>query len=140
MFIWYYSHQAKPIYSNLQPDLLMEYQSSQSKGRSVLKYYCFILPFVGIALIMPPELGAQTPTFRAWEYVRANGSPILLSIGHVDPCVVDWDGDGMKDLLVGQFSGGKIRFYKNTGTNCYPVFTTYTYLKADGVDITLPSG
>ena len=95
---------------------------------------------VGIAMLLPAELNAQAPTFRKWEYVKANNNPILLSIGHAAPCVVDWDGDGIKDLLVGQFTSGKIRFYKNSGTDCFPVFTNFTYLQADGKDIVLPSG
>lgn len=104
-----------------------------------MKPFAAVTLLLGIALLAG-ELNAQAPAFRKWEYVKANGIPVLLSIGHADPCVVDWDGDGIKDLLVGQFSSGKIRFYKNSGTNCFPVFTNFTYLKADGVDIVLPSG
>lgn len=35
--------------------------------------------------------------------------------GFASPCWADVDGDGKKDLLVGQFAGGKIKFYKNLG-------------------------
>ena len=31
------------------------------------------------------------------------------------PCWADIDGDGLKDLLVGQFANGNIRVYKNLG-------------------------
>jgi len=93
-----------------------------------------------LALWAQADLSAQAPVFENEELIYANGSPITLSIGHADPCVVDWDGDDIKDLLVGQYSSGKIRFYKNSGTNSAPVLTTYSFLKADGVDITLPSG
>lgn len=36
--------------------------------------------------------------------------------GHAAPCWADFDGDGKKDLLVGQFRKGKIKFYKNNGS------------------------
>ncbi len=72
--------------------------------------------------------------------INANGAPIVLSVGHANPLVHDWNGDGLKDLIVGQFSFGKIRFYPNEGTITDPVFTGYTFMQADGSDISLSSG
>jgi hypothetical protein len=37
------------------------------------------------------------------------------SPGYAAPCWADVDGDGKKDLLVGQFNKGKIRVFKNLG-------------------------
>jgi len=37
------------------------------------------------------------------------------SPGYAAPSWADIDGDGKKDLLVGQFSKGKIRVFKNLG-------------------------
>ena len=72
--------------------------------------------------------------------IEASGTPITLAIGHANPLVFDWNGDGLKDLIVGQYSSGKIRLYPNEGTNADPVFSSYTFMQADGTDISLSSG
>jgi hypothetical protein len=43
--------------------------------------------------------------------------------GRSAPRIYDWDGDGNKDLLVGQLSGN-IYYLRNTGENTAPVFNT----------------
>jgi len=35
--------------------------------------------------------------------------------GYASPCWADLDGDGTRELLVGQFRGGKIRVFKSLG-------------------------
>ena len=45
------------------------------------------------------------------------------------PCWADIDGDGKKDLLVGQFNEGKIRVFKNLGDG---KLAAGDWLKADG--------
>jgi FG-GAP-like repeat len=52
-------------------------------------------------------------------------SPVRLTVGetairvespgYAAPCWADMDGDGKKDLIVGQFNQGKIRIFKNLG-------------------------
>ena len=51
------------------------------------------------------------------------------SPGYAAPCWADIDGDGKKDLLVGQFADGKIRFYKNLGER---KLAAPSWLQADG--------
>jgi hypothetical protein len=80
---------------------------------------------------------SQVPSFQSVELLEANGSPIQATTGNGSPCVTDWNGDGKKDLLLGQFSGGKIRLFLNSGTNSAPVLTTSTFLQADGRDISV---
>ena len=62
----------------------------------------------------------------------ANGQPIKVDVGHAAPIFVDFDGDGLKDLLVGQFGGGKLRIYKNIGTKTQPKFGDFQWFEADG--------
>jgi hypothetical protein len=48
--------------------------------------------------------------------LMADGVPVRVEApGYACPCWADIDGDGKKDLLVGQFKGGKIGVYKNLG-------------------------
>jgi hypothetical protein len=93
------------------------------------------------ALFLTPAGFSQTPVFDPPVAIEANGVPINVGYGgNASPFVIDWDGDGKQDLLLGQYSGGKVRFYPNTGTNFDPVFNNFTYLQADGADISVSSG
>ncbi len=66
---------------------------------------------------------------------------VPIDVGYYGaPVMADWDGDGRKDLICGQFELGKIRFYRNIGEDTAPVFNGYVFLRADGVEITLPYG
>jgi hypothetical protein len=57
--------------------------------------------------------------------------------GHASPWVVDVDGDGVRDLVVGDFSGF-FRFYRNEGTNEKPRYAKAVNLQAGGVDAKVP--
>ncbi len=68
--------------------------------------------------------------------MQANGQPISTeSPGYAAPCWADVDGDGKKDLLVGQFAGGKIQVFKNTGDN---KLAAGQWLQADGKTAKVP--
>ncbi len=64
--------------------------------------------------------------------VRAAAGYIDVEHCHAAPVYEDLDGDGLKELIVGQFAHGKIRVYKNYGTNTAPVFKDFTLLEAGG--------
>lgn len=82
---------------------------------------------------------AVPPTFGAPSLVQSSG--VDIDVGYYGaPCMADWNGDGKSDLVLGEFSLGKIRLYLNSGTADSPVFTGFTYLQSDGADITLPYG
>jgi len=73
--------------------------------------------------------------------VNDGDKPIDVEIAHSVPYVVDWNGDGKKDLLVGQFGGGKLRVYLNSGTDKEPVFKGFEFVKdKEGKDLSVPCG
>jgi len=72
--------------------------------------------------------------------LQADGKDIDVRVGHLVPTVTDWNGDGKKDLVVGQFLGGKIRVYLNNGTDKAPVLKDFSLLRAENKEIRLPAG
>ncbi len=92
-----------------------------------------------VALVAAGLCFAQPPGYQPFYYQECAGNRI--DVGYYGaPCIVDWDGDGNKDMILGIYSYGNIRFYSNDNTNDSPVFNSYTNLKADGTAITLPYG
>jgi hypothetical protein len=59
------------------------------------------------------------------------------SWGHCGPWVADVDGDGVQDLVVGDFSG-LFRYYRNEGTNQKPRYAKAVNLQAGGTDAKVP--
>ena len=71
-----------------------------------------------------------SPVFDFIEYLE-NGTG-LLDVGTTSsPAAVDWNRDGKKDLLVGEYSG-RIFYFENKGTDADPVFNGFLYLFAGG--------
>ncbi len=96
-----------------------------------MRYLLFIILFIfSTILAVPPSFGPQTT-------IEANGSAIQVTTGMASPCVYDWDGDGKKDLILGQYGAGKLRLYLNVGANNAPEFADFSYMQANGSDISL---
>jgi hypothetical protein len=93
---------------------------------------------VAVTFLSPLALGV-TPLFIGPEQVTDGGVPI--DVGYYGaPAMYDWNLDGAKDLILGQFTEGKIRLYENKGTDQAPEFDGYTFFQSGGNDITLPYG
>ena len=97
----------------------------------------------GLVLAFGLFCAAEAVEFQPGVKIEADGKAIDVEGGGggggVVPSAVDWNGDGKKDLLVGQYKGGKIRLYLNQGTDNAPVFKDFTYLQAGEKVISLPS-
>jgi hypothetical protein len=87
-------------------------------------------------LLMSSGLAFGDPEFQPPVRLKADGVPVRVeSPGYAAPCWADIDGDGKKDLLVGQFNGGKIHVYKNLGDN---KLAPREWLKAGGAVAEVP--
>ncbi|HEV8004178.1 MAG TPA: FG-GAP-like repeat-containing protein [Planctomycetaceae bacterium] len=77
---------------------------------------------------------ADDSVFEKPVRLQADGKIIDTGelLGHSGPCLADVDGDGLRDLVVGDFSG-KFHVYRNLGTNNQPKFGPPTDLMAGGV-------
>lgn len=98
-----------------------------------------------LALLAVPLLlgaGGEDPSQELADPVRltAGGKPIDTEVGHAAPLVTDWDGDGKRDLLVGQFGGGLLWIFRNEGTDAAPRLGAGTRFQAAGRDGTVPTG
>ena len=64
------------------------------------------------------------------------GSNPLSVSSRATPCLYDWDGDGLNDLLCGS-GGGLVYCFKNLGTAQTPIYAVGTLLQAGGKDLNL---
>jgi hypothetical protein len=98
-----------------------------------------------VGSVFSPWARADNPVlnFGPEEIVKANGKDIAVS-GYSVPSFEYWNGDKLRDLIVGEGGGGnngKIRVYLNRGTEADPCFVDYFYAKSNGQDITItPAG
>ncbi|MCK5785744.1 MAG: hypothetical protein KAH54_04190 [Candidatus Sabulitectum sp.] len=84
------------------------------------------------------------PLFGPFEQFTFMGEPMDTGLGSA-PCLVDWNGDGLTDILVGTRDpyspllpdvDGGIFYLPNTGTPDTPLYETVAVLEADGAPIT----
>jgi hypothetical protein len=90
---------------------------------------------LGDDTVAPPKQNWFAPPVR----LNAGGQPIEHgeAWGHCGPTLRDMDGDGLPDLVVGDFSG-KFTIYRNVGSANAPEFGSGVLLQAGGVDAHVP--
>lgn len=83
-----------------------------------------------LPVVAQPTTAPRIPQFDAPVRLKAAGEPIRVEEpGYAAPCLVDVDGDGRKDLVVGQFAGGKMKVFRR---NADGSFAEGTWLRAGG--------
>ena len=97
---------------------------------------------LSIVLLLAPKVQVEQPRgLLPPVKIQAAGKPIDVErSGHAAPFVGDFDGDGKLDLLVGQFHDGRLRIYRNVGTNKEPKFDSFTWFEAGGKIASVPVG
>lgn len=87
------------------------------------------------------NVGTDTdPNFDGGTFLRVGptGSKINIDVGdRATPCVVDWNNDEKKDLVVGALNG-KIHIFINEGTDTGPDFLTKIFAQENGSDLLVP--
>ena len=99
--------------------------------------------------------GDSTYHFAPGVRLLTGDKPIDVTTGHASPYIYDFDGDGTRDLLVGEFGSGlyrgektsdnsplanaRLRIYLNKGTNAAPRYDGFKYLQAGGENASVPS-
>lgn len=73
----------------------------------------------GHVWFVPNESDGPELEFGAGEQLEVEGEVIRVPRGDAGPCLVDWDGDGTLDLIVG-CGDGSVRFYANANREGAP--------------------
>lgn len=75
------------------------------------------------------------------------GEPFLVKSGdetidckppYTAPQCIDYDGDGLQDLIIGTYKG-EFRFYKNYGTKAKPIYKGFELIQANGAAAKVPN-
>ena len=94
-----------------------------------------------VFLVAGPAFAGGADEFLPPAQVQAGGRPLDVEReGHAAPFVGDFYEDGGLCLLVGQFSDGRLRVYRNAGTRAKPRFDSYAWFEAGGKVASVPAG
>jgi len=75
-----------------------------------------------------------SPVLAAGVVLKVGASNLAVPTGRATPCLYDWNGDGLNDLLCGCYYG-QVYYFRNTGTVQVPSYATGILIKAGGVDL-----
>jgi hypothetical protein len=98
--------------------------------------------FLLLGLMAPGSQTFARLDLGAEQIVQAAGQDLVV-YGYSVPCYVDWDSDGLPDLVVGEgadgYPTGKVRVYLNGGSISEPTFSAFFYVQSAGTDLSWPA-
>ncbi len=106
-------------------------------GRAANRIQPEQIPVAGRVVPVPQPAPLRAADLAPPVRITAGGKPIDVA-GHAAPFLGDFNGDGKNDLLVGQNVGGRLRIYRNSGTNARPKFGSFEWFKAGGRIASVP--
>lgn len=90
-------------------------------------------------LFVFPNCGTATQAQFPYRKMIFGTDRLPLDVGmHAAPLVVDWDGDGVKDLLVGTHVN-RIVWFRNEGSNRDRKLAYKGFVRIDGKELELPN-
>ncbi|MCK4998580.1 MAG: VCBS repeat-containing protein [Anaerohalosphaera sp.] len=93
----------------------------------------YVIIFINIGTDSEPTFDAGTRI----QYVQY-GSTVDIASARTTPSFVDYDNDGLKDLVVGGYDG-YIHIYLNQGTEGYPSFINRSYAQTSSGYLVVPA-
>ncbi len=94
-----------------------------------------------LGILLLATLGTRAAELRQPVAICVNGVPLDVEhAGQAAPFVADVDGDGRKDLLVGEACMGRLRIYRNVGTNPQPRFEGFSVFLNGAAEGRVPTG
>ena len=82
------------------------------------------------------EGGGLPPDFRHTLYISDGSGDLIVPNGYSSPTMADFDGDGAKDLMLGN-AEGELYFYSNLGSHAAPAFAVGTRCESLSLPIDL---
>jgi hypothetical protein len=102
-----------------------------------MKFLSLVIACI-LLLVHGGDLSADAPDFYFDGKLDSGGSPISMTCPVTT--VADWNNDGAKDLIIGDFYYGNIYLFLNEGTNLNPVFSGSAKIESNGSPITTTYG
>ncbi len=118
---------ATPTVLDWNNDGMLDIVSGGLDGLIHVYYNC------GCGGSVPPRFSTSS---AGGVFAQENGHDLQVPSGRSSPVIMDFDGDGKKDVLSGN-TDGQILFYRNTGLDALPMFSGYSLVRSNGQPIAL---
>ena len=96
--------------------------------------------FVSCVFVLSATIVQAGDLAKPYQLLAGDKPIDIGGIGYAAPFVGDFDMDGKRDLLIGQFRDGKMRIFLNEGTDPEPKFGEHVWFKDGAETGRVPTG